>query len=110
MLAQVVETEELVRVAMLLVVVDQHGIGRRSDDRIEGPTDIKLACVAVQSLGGSAAAQPRELLGPRQRVERVPPEEVAGAIDRTALPAAGACGTSTPRAVDDEGNRGRSAS
>jgi hypothetical protein len=47
-LAPVVEPEELVRVAMLLVVVDQPRVRGRGDDRVEAPVPVEFARVAVR--------------------------------------------------------------
>ena len=70
---------------MLLVVVDQPRIRRRGDDRIKRPGPGQLARVPVHhDRLASACADARELLDPRQRVERVAAEEVLGPVDRPA--------------------------
>jgi hypothetical protein len=63
-LTPVVETEQLVRVAMLLVVVDQPRVRRRGDDGLEAAGQLRLARVAVQHVGLVPAAHARELLHP----------------------------------------------
>ncbi len=85
-LAPVVELEQLVRVAVLLVVVDQARIRRRGEDGVERPAESSLARVAVQD--GRLAldvAHLRELLDPRERVERVAAEEADRRLDRPAV-------------------------
>ena len=73
MLARVVEAEQLVRVPVLLVVVDQAGVRRRGDDAVERRVVLDAARVAVQHPRGTPlVAYPRELLDPRERVECVP--------------------------------------
>ena len=47
-LAPVVEAEELVRVAVLLVVVDETRVRRRREDAVEAPVERDVARVAVQ--------------------------------------------------------------
>ena len=84
---------------MLLVVVDQARIRRRGDDRVEAAPGARPRARRRGATAASARpAHARELLEPRQRVERVAAEEVR----RRARPdgtRAGACGTSTARAA-----------
>jgi hypothetical protein len=77
---EIVEPEQLVGVPVLLVVVDQPRVRRRGDNGVEASGQIGLARIAVDHLGLPAAAQPCELLQPRQRVERVTADEVARSI------------------------------
>ena len=56
----------------------------------------------------SRVPAPGELLDPRDRVERVPAQELARRLDRPAR-RAGACGTSTAPSAAPAGSRGRSA-
>ena len=53
-LAQIVEPEQLVGVAVLLVVVDQSRVRRGGDDGVERPTELDLARVAVQDVDAAA--------------------------------------------------------
>ena len=46
-----VESEQLVGVAMLLVVVDQARVRRRGHDAVVRPAEVELARVAVEHLG-----------------------------------------------------------
>src|SRR5260221_1483791 len=84
-LAPVVEAEELVRVAVLLVIVDEPRIRRRSEHRVERPTELRLAGIAVDD-SRPALEVPHlgELLDPRERVARVPAEEADGGLHGTA--------------------------
>jgi hypothetical protein len=85
--AEVGQPEQLVRVPVLLVVVDQAGIRRRGDDAVEAASVVELAGVAVQhGRGPIAVAHARELLDPSNGVEPVALEEVRSALDRAALP------------------------
>ena len=85
-LAPVVEAEQLVRVAVLLVVVDQPGYGGEVTTPSNGPsrssTSRASPCSTVASRPRVAHA--REGLDPRERVERVAAEEVRGPLDRAA--------------------------
>ncbi len=86
-LAEVREPEQLVRVAVLLVVVDEPGVRRRGDDAVEAAAVVELASVPVEDGRGTAArAQTSERLDPRDRVEPVAREEVRRALHRPALP------------------------
>ena len=63
LLAQIVEPEQFVGVAVLLVVVDQARVGRRGDDAVEGGFQPDRARVSVQDVRRPAAgAQALELL------------------------------------------------
>jgi hypothetical protein len=85
-LSHVVEAEQLVRVAVLLVVVDQARIRRRGEDAVEAAAEVELPSVAVEDGRLPATgARAGELADARDRVERVATEEVRGAVDRTAL-------------------------
>ena len=71
---------------MLLVVVDQPRIRRRGEDPLVWPDELEFPPVAVQHRGLSLRVPDvRELLDPRQRVERVPAEESGRRVDRSAL-------------------------
>src|SRR5713226_6512139 len=85
-LAQVVEPEQLVRRAVLLVVIDQPWVGRRGDDAVERAAVVELAGVAVKDRRLAVLrAQLREGLDPLQRVQRVAAEERECSLDGTAL-------------------------
>src|SRR5438067_5858199 len=86
-LAPVVETEQLVGVAMLLVVVDQSGIRRRGDDCVEGTRQLDLERIAVDDLRLVSRAHSRERLQARERIERVATHEAGGVLDGLALAA-----------------------
>ena len=61
--AQVFQPEQLVGVAVLLVIVDQSRVVRRGDDAVEGALQLNRARVSVQYGGlARAAAQALELL------------------------------------------------
>src|SRR5436190_30710 len=84
-LAAVVEPEQLIGVAVLLVIVDQARIGRRGDHTVEWPAKIELARVAVQHYRLTRmGAHARERLDPFERVQHVAPQERRGLADRTA--------------------------
>ena len=81
-----VDAEQLVRVAVLLVVVDQARIRRRRDDAVVRAFEIDRAGVAVQHPGDATVGPSgRERLDPLERVERVAQQEAAGRLDRLAL-------------------------
>ena len=81
-----VDAEQLVGVAVLLVVVDQARIRRRGDDAVVRAFEIDRAGVAVQHPRDAAVGPDgRERLDPLQRVERVAQQEPAGRLDRLAL-------------------------
>src|SRR5439155_9099868 len=84
-LAPVVEAEELIGVAVLLVVVDQSRIRRRGDDGVEPPAQLDLERVAVHDLDLASRAQARERLQPGERVERVTAHEAGCLLDGLAL-------------------------
>ena len=95
-LAPVVELEQLVRVAVLLVVVDQPRIRRRGEDPVERPSELGLSRVAVQHRRlalrvAHLRERPRSARGCRAC-------SGGGSRPRTrpAGTRAGACGTSTP--------------
>src|SRR6478735_8480655 len=70
-LAPVVEREQLVRMAVLLVVVDQPRIRRRGEDPVERPRERLFARVAVQHRRVALrVAHAREILDPHERVAR----------------------------------------
>src|SRR6478735_12070241 len=70
-LAPVVEREQLVRIAVLLVVVDQPRIRRRGEDPVERPRERLFARVAVQHRRVALrVAHAREILDPHERVAR----------------------------------------
>ena len=84
-LAAVVETQQLVGVAMLLVVVDQPRVRRRRDDAVERAAELELADVSVEhDRLAPARAHARELTDPLEGVERVAAQEVLGSFDRAA--------------------------
>src|SRR5437868_3444308 len=83
-LPPVVEPEQLVGAAMLLVVVDQPRIWRRGDDAVAA-WQLDLPRVAVQDLcAPTTRAHARELLDSRHRVEPVAAEELRRRLDRAA--------------------------
>ena len=103
-LAAVVEPEQLVGVAVLLVVVDQARVRRRRDDPVEARAVVDLARVAVDDARlAPARAHARERLDPRERVERVAAQEAARRLDRAARRAC-ACSTSTRSLCGARGN------
>ena len=76
-LTAIVEPEDLVRVAMLLVVVDEPGIRRRREDRVEGASEHDLGRVAVDDLGGvPPSTHALEGLQPVERVDEVAAQEL----------------------------------
>ena len=80
-----VEAQQLVRVAVLLVVVDQPRVGRRRDDAVERPAQVELARVAVEDLRDPVRrAYVRERRDPLERVERVAQQEAARGFHRPA--------------------------
>ena len=109
-LAPVVEPEQLVGVAMLLVVVDQARIRRRGDRRRR--TGRRARARARPRAGrprrGAGRARPRT---PRSG-QPCRPGSASGTCRRSrpAGRCAGACGTSTRPAAARAGSRGRSAS
>ena len=71
---------------MLLVVVDQAGIGRRGDHAVVRPAEVDRPGVTVEHARDRALrTRRRERLDPIERVERVAQEEAARRLDRTAL-------------------------
>src|SRR5439155_16326694 len=85
-LAQIVEAEQLVGRPVLLVIVDQTGIGRRRDEAVEYGAVGELARIAMHDRRLAALRSPLcELLDSHQRVERVPAEERERGLDGTAL-------------------------
>jgi hypothetical protein len=70
---------------MLLVIVDEPRIRRRREHAVVSPDVLNLARVVVND-GGPAAVRSdtRELLDPRERVERVPPKECSRRLHRPA--------------------------
>ena len=71
---------------MLLVVVDQPRIRRRRDDSVEDAAEFDLARVTVDGMRVTMlCAHLRERLDPRQRVERVAPQEGLRLLDWTAF-------------------------
>ena len=84
--AAFVDTEQLVGVAVLLVVVDQAGIRRRGDDAVEAALEVDRARVAMEHRREQGVVPDgRESLDPRKRVEDVAQQEPARLIDRTAI-------------------------
>ena len=82
------EAEELVRVAMLLVVVDQARIRRGCDHSRERSAELEHPCIAVEHrCGRPRSADLGERLDPGERVLRVPEQEPAGLLDGAADPA-----------------------
>ena len=79
-----VEAEQLERVRVLLVVVDEARIGRRREDEIDGPGRIDLARVALDDRDRVVGAQVAELLHPLRRVAGVAAEELPRLADGTA--------------------------
>src|SRR5207253_9288549 len=58
----------------------------RGDDSVEATVEVELPRVAVQHLGvPPSRAHARELPHPRERVERIAPQEASRLLDRTAL-------------------------
>ena len=107
-LARVVEPEQLVRVAVLLVVVDQARIRRRRDDAVERRARNRRPRVALEDVALRArVAHSRERLDARERVERVAAEEADGGLDGWHIRCA--CGTSTRRSAARSAPRDRSA-
>ena len=53
-LAELLQSEQLVGVAMLLVIVDQARVGRRGEHPVEAGAEVELARVAVQDFRGPA--------------------------------------------------------
>src|SRR6476661_198475 len=87
-LASIVQPEQFVRVAMLLVVVDQARVRRGGEHAVVAAGQPLLAHVPVDHRGAAATGpDTRELLQARQRVERVTPQELRGRLDGTAFAA-----------------------
>ncbi len=85
-LAPIVEPEQFVRVAVLLVVVDQTGIRRRGQHAVVTARQLLLAHVAVDDRGGTAAcADARKLLQPCEGVECVTAQELRCRLNGTTL-------------------------
>src|SRR5262249_53124646 len=60
-----VQPEQLVRVPVLLVIVDQPRVGRRRDDAVVRTAQVEIACISVHDLGDAALdACRRERLDP----------------------------------------------
>ena len=73
---------------MLLVVVDQAGVRRRSDDAVVRPPELELTRVAMEhDRRPLRIAHVREVLDPRCGVEQVAGQELVRALDRPAHPA-----------------------
>ena len=68
-LAALVQLEQLVRVAMLLVVVDQTRVRRRRDHGVERPADVQVPRVAV--LDRRVRVVPADARKPLEALERV---------------------------------------
>src|SRR6476661_7900380 len=72
---------------MLLVIVDQARVRRRREHAVVASRQLLLTHVTVDDRGDAAAGtDTREVLQPGQGVERVPPQELRGGLDRTAFP------------------------
>ena len=108
-LAAVVEAEQLVGVAMLLVIVDETGIRRRGEDTRKAPLQPNVPRVAVQDLcvartishtAGTASGGPG-CRGDSGRGTCRLPEPAGMCVD--------ACDTSRALAEEPSGTRGRSA-
>jgi hypothetical protein len=81
----VIEVEELIGMAMLLVVVDQAGIGRGRDDAVVRPAPVELTSVAMENVRfAPALPRSRVLLDPGDRVDRIAAEKVCGPVARGA--------------------------
>ena len=96
------EPEQLVRVPVLLVVVDQARVGRRGDDAVGPRRQPHRPRVGVQDLDVARAAHRRELAQPPDRVGRVAGEELR-APPRPAGTRACACGSGTARSPASRG-------
>src|SRR6476620_4419405 len=69
---------------MLLVIVDQARVRGRGEHAVVASRQLFLTHVAVDDRGDAAArTDTRELLQPRQGVERVPPQELRSRFDGT---------------------------
>src|SRR5579872_5761946 len=84
-LAQVVEVEQLVSRAVLLVVVDQPRIGRRGEHGVEDAAVVELTRIPVHDVRLAARTHARERLDARERVERVAAQERQRVLHRAAL-------------------------
>ena len=107
-LAPLVEPEQLVGVAVLLVVVDQPRIGRGGDDGVERPTEVELAGVAVLD-GRVCAVRPDR--GEASRFDRACRACSGGGTAAPPPPGGrfgGACDTSTARSAAAGESRDRS--
>ena len=79
------QPEQLVRVPVLLVVVDQPRVRRRRDNRVERARDVELARVAVDDGRVDVLCSRRgERLDPVERVEGVAQQEAPRLLDRLA--------------------------
>ena len=86
-LTALVQPQQLVRVPVLLVVVDQPRVRRRGDDAVEGPAEIQVTRVAVVDRRVRIACADRgEPLDAIERVEGVAEEEAASLFHRPARP------------------------
>src|SRR5688572_28831125 len=83
-----VHAEQLVRIAMLLVVVDQPRVRRRRDEGVERPAEVERARVSMQDRRARVGiANPREALDAVERVARVAEQKPSRLLDRPARPA-----------------------
>ena len=84
-LAAVVEAEQLVGVAMLLVIVDETGIRRRGEDTRKAPLQPNVPRVAVQDLCVARTISHKlELSQAVESVEEIAGEELLGFLNRAA--------------------------
>src|SRR5581483_7666217 len=83
-LAPVVEVEQLVGVAVLLVVVDQAGVRRRRDDAGGSSWKIDLARVGVHDRDLGVGSNQREVAQAADRVQRVAAQELERLLDGAA--------------------------
>ena len=104
------EAEQLVGVAMLLVVVDQARVRRRRDDGVERPAELELAARRRDARRHRPRRHGRQRSSRSGRACRACTAGETGAPPRRADTSAGACGTSTARAAARAGSRGRSGS
>ena len=85
--AEVLEPEQLVRVPVLLVIVDQARVRRGRDHAVERAAEVEHPCVAVEhARGPPALAHTGERLHACHGVERIATQEVLGPLDGTTLP------------------------
>src|SRR5437588_3796711 len=82
----VLQSEELVRVAVLLVIIDQAGVRRRRDDAGRLQRQTSIASIAVNHFDRLRGPNGRERPNTANGVARVPLEELPGFLDRPTRP------------------------